>query len=91
MYCSLRDPGSALLTFTQRYRSEGPTKGKRYELNVCAPLPSDFLQVCRQAQIVVPEHFVVGGTFEDGKRVEQEPISCTTEETPREGVVGRLQ
>ncbi|KAI5835336.1 pseudouridine synthase [Schizophyllum commune Tattone D] len=74
-----------------RYRSEGPTKGKRYELNVCAPLPSDFLQVCRQAQIVVPEHFVVGGTFEDGKRIEPEPIPFTTEETPREGVVGRLQ
>ncbi|TRM66370.1 pseudouridine synthase [Schizophyllum amplum] len=63
-----------------RYRESGPTKGKRYELRVCAPVPSDLLQVCRQAQIEIPKRYVVGGTFADGVDVQHEPSDLEASE-----------
>jgi len=49
-----------------RYRREGLRK--RFRLTVSAPLPADFVKICRDMDLSLPEDVIEGGTFVDGQR-----------------------
>ena len=56
----------------QRYRREGPSK--RFCLTITAPLPVDFVKVCRDMNLELPEDVIQGGVLVDGERLESEEI-----------------
>ncbi|KAI0047769.1 pseudouridine synthase [Auriscalpium vulgare] len=51
-----------------RYRRDGPHK--RFRLGIVAPLPRDFVEVCRDLDIDFDEGDVEGGVYVDGERVD---------------------
>ncbi|TFY72905.1 hypothetical protein EVG20_g56 [Dentipellis fragilis] len=51
----------------QRYRKDGPSK--RFRLGITAPLPDDFVRICRDVGIPLDEDVVRGGVYVDGVRV----------------------
>ncbi|KAG0699617.1 pseudouridine synthase [Suillus ampliporus] len=57
---------AAQLTLS-RYRKTGP--GKHFRLGIGAPLPKDFLAVCRDAGIPLDHTYVDGGLSLDGQHV----------------------
>ncbi|KAA1473899.1 pseudouridine synthase [Dentipellis sp. KUC8613] len=50
-----------------RYRKDGPSK--RFRLGITAPLPDDFVRVCRDVGIPLDQDVVRGGVYVDGVRV----------------------
>lgn len=60
------------LIIPQRYRREGPHK--RFRLTITAPLPLDFVKVCRDLNLDLPEHVTEGGAFVDGECLEGDEI-----------------
>ncbi|KAH9985998.1 pseudouridine synthase [Russula compacta] len=55
-----------------RYRREG--LHKRFRLTITAPLPLDFVKVCRDLNLDLPEHVTKGGAFVDGEHLEGDEI-----------------
>jgi len=53
-----------------RYRREGLRK--RFRLMISAPLPADFVEICRDFNLDLPEDVIQGGAFVDGERLEEE-------------------
>ncbi|KAH8996564.1 pseudouridine synthase [Lactarius hatsudake] len=53
-----------------RYRRTGPRK--RFRLTIVAPLPADFLKVCREMGLQPPDIAIQGGIFVDGEYIEGE-------------------
>ncbi|KAH9972424.1 pseudouridine synthase [Lactifluus volemus] len=53
-----------------RYRREG--LHKRFRLTIVAPLPADFVKLCRDLNLRVPEDVVQGGALVDGERLREE-------------------
>ena len=64
--------GLKVLYYLQRYRREGLRK--RFRLTISAPLPADFIKICRDLNLDLPEDVIQGGTFIDGERLEGEEI-----------------
>ena len=64
--------GLKVLYYLQRYRREGLRK--RFRLTISAPLPADFIEICRDLNLDLPEDVIQGGTFIDGERLEGEEI-----------------
>ena len=56
----------------QRYRREGP--GKRFRLTITAPLPADFVKICREMNLDLPENVIQGGALVDGEHLEGDEI-----------------
>lgn len=50
-----------------RYRRTGPRK--RFRLTIVAPLPADFLKVCREMGLQPPDIAIQGGIFVDGEYI----------------------
>ncbi|KZT67870.1 pseudouridine synthase [Daedalea quercina L-15889] len=57
---------AAELTFA-RYRPSG--QRKKVALTVCAPLPDSFVRLCKDLQLPLPERYVNGGLYIDGKQI----------------------
>jgi hypothetical protein len=57
---------------SQRYRREGLRK--RFRLTITAPLPADFVNVCRDVKLDLPKDVIQGGVLVDGERLEGEEI-----------------
>ncbi|KAH9052245.1 pseudouridine synthase [Lactarius vividus] len=69
---SLRIPESRLFLHSSsisfwRYRRTGPRK--RFRLTIVAPLPTDFIKVCREMGLRPPDIAIQGGIFVDGEYV----------------------
>jgi hypothetical protein len=58
-------------TRTQRYRKAGPSK--HFRLGIGAPLPKDFLTICKDAGIPLDPTYVDGGLYVDGQGVDDVP------------------
>jgi hypothetical protein len=54
-------------TLPQRYRRKGLRK--RFRLTISAPLPADFVKICREMNLSLPGDVVEGGAFVDGQRL----------------------
>ncbi|KAF8502375.1 pseudouridine synthase [Russula emetica] len=50
-----------------RYRRNGLRK--RFRLTISAPLPADFVKICRDMNLGLPENVIEGGAFVDGQRL----------------------
>jgi len=50
-----------------RYRRKGLRK--RFRLTISAPLPADFVKICRDMNLSLPEDVIEGGAFVDGQRL----------------------
>ncbi|OAX37834.1 pseudouridine synthase [Rhizopogon vinicolor AM-OR11-026] len=61
---------AAQLTLS-RYKKTGPSK--HFRLGIGAPLPRDFLTICRDAEIPLDPTYVDGGLFVDGQGVDDIP------------------
>lgn len=61
---------AAQLTLS-RYRKSGPNK--RFRLRIGAPIPKDFLVICRDAGIALDHIYVDGGVSVDGQHVGDVP------------------
>ncbi|OJA14457.1 hypothetical protein AZE42_06746 [Rhizopogon vesiculosus] len=61
---------AAQLTLS-RYKKTGPSK--HFRLGIGAPLPRDFLTICRDAGIPLDPTYVDGGLFVDGQGVDDIP------------------
>jgi len=55
-----------------RYRREGLRK--RFRLTISAPLPADFVRICQDTNMGLPEDVVEGGALVDGERLEGDDI-----------------
>ncbi|KAI0000362.1 pseudouridine synthase [Russula vinacea] len=55
-----------------RYRREGPRK--RFRLTISAPLPADFVKICQDLTLGLPEYVIKGGAIIDGERLEGDEI-----------------
>ncbi|KAI0288528.1 pseudouridine synthase [Russula brevipes] len=56
-----------------RYRREGLRK--RFRLTITAPLPEDFVKMCRDTNLGLPEGVIEGGVLVDGERLKGEEIA----------------
>ena len=61
-----------LIRPVQRYRPSG--RRKKVALTVCAPLPDSFVRLCADLMLPLPERYVNGGLYVNGKSPHE---SCT--------------
>jgi hypothetical protein len=66
--------------YLQRYRPVGGHK--RFKLRVIAPLPPDFVQICSEAGITIPDKEIMGGLLKSDSGKEQDYHSITGGEIP---------